>query len=179
MGRAPSGTSLGAGVPAQQARVPSECQYATSEVVRGVRWSFRARPHDFPYKDNALRAASNNHYGHLLSAHAEGSLEGRKCVWPEYAATVSDKLSYKGIEFNVGDIVHCADVATRTVACVDDGRDLFLLVRFMAVVSVVSPNSRRWREDTAADVTAFSVADNIVNAVAWYADAGDVVVIRR
>ena len=88
----------------------------------------------------------------------------------------ASEMNYAGMTIAARDVVLRDGVAGRIIACAEDRGDLFLLVQVWASMAVITPHSQRWR--TTGVAQAWPV-EQITQAVAWYSDGDDVVVLTE
>ena len=86
------------------------------------------------------------------------------------------EVNYAGMTIAARDVVFRDGVAGRIIARAEDQSDLFLLVQVWASMAVITPHSQRWRTTGAAQ--AWPVYQ-ITQAVAWYSDGDDFVVLTE
>ena len=104
-------------------------------------------------------------------------LAGRKVPLRGFPGCLAaSEMNYAGMTIAARDVVFRDGVAGRVIACAEDRGDLFLLVQVWASMAVITPHSQRWRT---TDVAQAWPVYQITQAVAWYSDGDDVVVLTE
>ncbi len=123
-----------------------------------------------------LRGSMLRQIERLKEKHFYGLL-GRQVPLRGFPGCLAAKeMHYSGMTIAARDVVLRDGAAGRVIACAAEQSNMFVLVQVWASTAAITPHSQRWRT---TDVVQAWRVENITQAVAWYSEGDDFIVLTE